>query len=192
MREIWKDIEGYEGLYQISNLGRIKSLDRSIERNDGEKRFFRGKILKLQPDKRGGYYQAVISKNSIHSIVKVHRLVALYFCKGYSKNLVVNHKDGNRQNNVYTNLEWVTQRYNIRHSVIVLGKKPGNGCGAEHVKSIPIYCKDNIGVVSHFAGIRDAARSLHIDSSSICKVLKGKLKMYHSLRFFYESTTPQK
>lgn len=192
MKEIWKDIKGYDGLYQISNLGRIKSLDRTIERSDGKKRFLCGKILKLQPDKRGGYYQAVISKNSVRSVAKVHRLVALYFCKGYSKNLVVNHKDGNRQNNVYTNLEWVTQRDNIRHSVIVLGKKPGNGCGAEHVKSIPIHCKDKNGVVSHFAGIRDAARALHIHSSCICKVLKGKRKMYHNLRFFYESTTPQK
>ena len=63
-------------------------------------------------------------------------------------------------------------------------ESPGNGCGTEHVKSTPIYCKDNNGVVSHFAGIRDAARVLHVDSSGICKVLKGETENVSQFAIF--------
>lgn len=103
MIEIWKDIEGYEGLYQISNLGRVKSF------------YKEGRILKQSIDK-DGYFYVGLFKNKKQITKQVHRLVALAFVDGYFEGAVVNHIDENKQNNIYTNLEWVTTQYNIKYS----------------------------------------------------------------------------
>jgi hypothetical protein len=116
MREIWKSIEGYEGIYQVSNMGNVRSKDRLVY-NDGNKSFCKtkGKILKPNKD-TGGYLYVGLhdKKNKKTSSVKVHRLVALNFCQGYRKGQEVNHIDGVRHNNVYSNLEWVNRSQNIR------------------------------------------------------------------------------
>ena len=108
MEEIWKDIEGYEGLYQISNLGRVKSLNYHRSGKEG--------ILKPKQDKYG-YLVVCLSKNNKHKYMTVHRLVAKSFCNNdnpQEKNQV-NHIDENKQNNVYTNLEWCTPKENMNH-----------------------------------------------------------------------------
>lgn len=104
MREEWKDIKGYEGHYQVSNLGRVKSL-----------KYGKEKILKLGQDK-DGYSSVVLSKKSKLSTKKVHRLVLGEFTP-YST-LPVNHKDGNKRNNKLNNLEYCTHKENIRHAHI--------------------------------------------------------------------------
>lgn len=104
--EEWKDIEGYEGLYQVSNMGRVKSLH-----------FGKEKILKTSND--GNDYQVVVlCKHGEHNTLRVHKLVAVAFVDGYFKGAVVNHIDENKQNNVWTNLEWCTQRYNVNYSYL--------------------------------------------------------------------------
>ena len=103
--EEWKDIEGYDGLYQISNYGRVKSLHYSKE-----------KILK-QTLTKTNYYQIRLSKNGITKQHYVHRLVAKMFVynNDIDNKTIINHKDENPMNNHYTNLEWCTQEYNINY-----------------------------------------------------------------------------
>lgn len=102
MEEIWRDIPGYEGLYQASNLGRIKSLPRKYKPNES--------ILK--PQKRNGYLKVELCKKD-RKQYSVHRLIMMTF-SGSSK-LSVNHIDGNKHNNNLENLEYCTQRENCRH-----------------------------------------------------------------------------
>ena len=99
MEEIWKDKKDYEGHYQVSNLGRVKSI-----------KF--GKEIILKQHIRGGYYSVVLSKNGILKIFKVHRLVAEVFLPNPNNYKEVNHKDENKANNVVTNLEWCDRKYN--------------------------------------------------------------------------------
>jgi hypothetical protein len=103
MIETWKDVKDYEYLYQISNLGNVKSLHYS----GGKKE----KILKFSKDK-DGYLQVNLTKNKKHKNYKVHRLVALNFIPNPDNLPQVNHKDENKQNNKVDNLEWCTNKYN--------------------------------------------------------------------------------
>ena len=100
MKEIWKDIKGYEGLYQVSNFGRVKSST---------------KILANRLSKRG-YYIVTLYKNAKGVTKTVHRLVAQAFIPNPDNLPQVNHKDENKLNNRVDNLEWCTAKYNINYS----------------------------------------------------------------------------
>jgi hypothetical protein len=104
MVEIWKDIIEYENLYQISNFGNVRN-----------KRFLQ--ILK-QGINRSGYFEIYLSKNSKQKTLKIHRLVALHFIDNLRNLEFVNHIDGNKLNNHYSNLEWVSRRENNCHRFI--------------------------------------------------------------------------
>ena len=112
MEEIWKDIEGYEGFYQVSNLGRVRSLERTIKRKStyGGLYHIKGQILKLKQDK--GYLRIGLRKNNILKYYSIHRLVAEAFIPNPNKLPCINHKDENKQNNYVNNLEWCTYQYN--------------------------------------------------------------------------------
>jgi hypothetical protein len=112
MLEIWEDIKNYEGLYQISNLGMVRSLPR---------RSTQGGILKLGLN-RDGYYHVSLSKNSVRETLKVHRLVAENFVPNPENKSCVNHKDGIKVNNEVVNLEWCTHKENSTHADIILKK----------------------------------------------------------------------
>ena len=104
MEEIWKDIKGFEGKYQVSNLGRVKSFAKS------DVNYLKGKLMK------NGYilFNLSVSKGVI-SYKKGHRLVAEHFIPNPDNLPVVNHIDGDKQNNILSNLEWCTYQYNNRH-----------------------------------------------------------------------------
>lgn len=105
--EIWKDIPEYEGLYQVSNLGRIKSLPRK-----NNKRIINKEIIKVFTKLPNGYLKVGLSKNGKTKYYFVHRLVAEVFIPNLENKPCVNHKDCNRKNNDVSNLEWVTHKEN--------------------------------------------------------------------------------
>ena len=104
MKEIWKDINGYEGLYQVSNLGRVKTL----------KPRYKDKII-LKP-LSGRYLGVCLYKNKKGVRRTIHRLVAETFI-GVKRGMVINHKDGNKKNNKLENLEVITQKENVKHAI---------------------------------------------------------------------------
>lgn len=111
MIEEWRDIKGYEGLYQVSNIGKVKSLARTVMRSNGRLMTIRERILKLRPDK-GGYVRVCLSKDAVETDYFVHRLVAIAFIDNPHNLPEVNHKDENKKNNSVDNLEWCTSLYN--------------------------------------------------------------------------------
>lgn len=112
MNEIWKDIEGYEGLYQVSNLGRVRSVDRI----GGRGRRFNGRILKPKV-KTGGYLLVNFSKEGKRKMFSVHRLVAQAFIPNPEGLPQINHKDENPSNNRVENLEWCDGKYNCNYGI---------------------------------------------------------------------------
>lgn len=113
--EIWKDIAGYEGLYQVSNIGNVKSLERLEINSLGRKRTVKSKIM--NQNKNGRYARIQLSKGNVRKKFSVHRLVAIAFLDKEEGKDYVNHIDGNKHNNKSTNLEWVTPKENAEHAL---------------------------------------------------------------------------
>jgi len=114
-KEVFKDILNYEGMYQVSNLGKIKSLK-------GKKEKF------LKPSNTThGYLKVNLNKNGIQKTFKLHRLIAEHFIKKIDGKEIINHIDGNKRNNNISNLEWCTHSENIKHAYKTGLKKPKSG-----------------------------------------------------------------
>jgi hypothetical protein len=136
MQEVWKPIKSYEGYYDVSNLGRVRSVTRLIERTDPknitQKRKFtyRGKLVPFWVTKKG-YLRLALNKDSKHSKHLVHRLVANAFIDNPENKEQVNHINGIKSDNNVNNLEWVTNYENYTHSVL-MGKQ-------KHIKDYSKY-----------------------------------------------------
>ena len=113
--EQWKVIEGYEGLYEVSSFGRVKSLERHI--HHGSYAYKRKERMLKQFSDRDGYLRVNLSKEKKGKTVLVHRLVANAFIENKEKLPLVNHKDFNRTNNAVENLEWCSDKYNVQYSL---------------------------------------------------------------------------
>lgn len=113
--EEWRAIKGYEGLYEISNMGRIKSLERVIKNTKGYNRKFSEVIRK--PINVHGYLYCDLYKENREKRFAIHRLVAEAFLSNEEEKPEVNHKDGNKLNNCVENLEWVTAKENVQHAI---------------------------------------------------------------------------
>lgn len=137
--EIWKDIKGYEGLYQVSNLGNVRSLN-----------FHREKKIKiLKPNlKKDGYYETTLSKNSKFKWVRTHRLVAEAFIPNIYNKPQVNHINGNKLDNKAENLEWCTNQENITHAIIT-GLEKLNGHENPNAKEVNQYDLNNNFIKSY-------------------------------------------
>jgi len=117
MKEIWKEIKGYEGLYQVSNLGNIKHL-KFKKKNVLTGGFSLIKERILKPVKHyNGYVFVDLHKNGSHKITAIHRIVALNFIDNINNKPQVNHFDGNKENNNVINLEWCTMSENMIHAL---------------------------------------------------------------------------
>lgn len=121
-QEIWKDIVGYEGIYQVSNLGRVKSLERIVIDKKGSKKIV-SEAIKSQHDNGNGYMFVGLWKDNKSYNIYVHRLVAIAFIPNPEFKETVNHKDFNRSNNNIDNLEWATYSEQEKHKRI----NHGNG-----------------------------------------------------------------
>ena len=136
MIEVWMDVIGYEGIYKVSNLGNIVSLEREIVRSDGIKTIVNKKEI-IPMKNSDGYLSFKLCKDNRYKTVKVHRVVAEAFLENnVGKDAEVNHIDMNRSNNISTNLEWCSHIDNIRHSsskgrYIRLGEKNSNYGGTK-------------------------------------------------------------
>lgn len=129
--EIWKDITGYEGYYQVSNLGRVKSLSRELNIKKGVRKT-KERII-ANSNNGNGYFVCSLSKGMKRKSILTHRLVAMAFIDNKENFNEVNHKDGNKNNNSSYNLEWCNRQYNINHS---WDNKLTNCIGEGHHNSI--------------------------------------------------------
>lgn len=128
MQEIWKDIKGFEGRYQVSNYGRVKSLARIVKRGQNGYRNIKETILSPRTDTKRGYQTISIRIHSKRYNLSLHRLVAETFIPNPNNYPVINHIDGNPSNNNVNNLEWCTQSYNVKYSYTNGNAKPTPGC----------------------------------------------------------------
>ncbi len=119
-KEIWKEITGYEGYFEVSNLGNFRSKDRIIKYKSSGFRLYPGKLLKTETIVEG-YQRIVLMKNAIRKRYMCHRLVAQEFIPNPKNKPYINHINGNKADNRAINLEWVTQSENELHSYRVLG-----------------------------------------------------------------------
>ena len=113
--EIWRDVKGYDGKYQVSNLGNVRSVDRTFFNACGVMVTRRGTMLKPTQN-QGGYMKVTMHKEGVVNIVVIHRLVAEAFLQNPNNLPQVNHKDGNKRNNDASNLEWCTALHNMHHA----------------------------------------------------------------------------
>lgn len=161
-QEIWKDVTGFEGFYQVSTLGRVRSLDRKIVGKDGFPRLHKGRVM--SPGVIHGYKFLYLNKDGVKKRWYVHRLVASEFIpnpKGYPQ---INHKDEDRGNNQVDNLEWCTSKYNCNY---------GNHTKRVAEKlSIPIVCLDMVNMeLKRFPSSKAGAKKLNIDDRQIARVV---------------------
>ena len=160
--EIWRDVKNYEGLYQVSNYGRIKSL-------------YDNRIKILKPSVQDGYLATHLSKKNIRTHFMIHRLVADAFFSNIDNKPYINHKDGVKYNNCVWNLEWVTQSENIRHAYATGLIKSG----AEHYQSklTPEQVKFIRQVYKPYDdtfGIRALARFFNVTKSVIQRIVHNE------------------
>jgi hypothetical protein len=184
-QEIWRDVIGYEGLYQVSNLGRVKALSklRKVKRKKCEYSFLAPEIiLSAACDK--GYMKVALTKNKIRSTKKIHRLVASAFL-GDNPDLYVNHIDCNRSNNNLNNLEWVTHLENIRHARLN-NRYPKLKMSDNHKKILKdknakkVIC---IKTNKIYNSIVDAANELGYKKSTLIHYLLGSRTNKTTLRY---------
>jgi len=111
----WCDVVGFEGLYQVSDCGKIRSYRRIVIRSNGRKYTVNHKILNPALD-HAGYLRTVLSVDGKGKTIKIHREIAKAFINNPENKATVNHIDGNKINNHISNLEWATQKENLKHS----------------------------------------------------------------------------
>ena len=182
MKERWRFIEGYEGLYQVSNTGKVRRVGKcSNQHTSWETK------RELKPGDNGRGYKFVnLSKNNKVKSQYVHRLVAEAFIDKpeVDEYLTVNHKDGNKSNNVTTNLEWATYSQNNQHSYDKLKRKTLKN-NPKVSKSV-IQLDMNEKEINRYPSIREAGRQNDISSSSISAACRGIRKTAGGYKWQYQ------
>ena len=175
MQEIWKDVKGYEGLYQVSNYGNIKSFPRTGTRTK-EERILRKSI------NQNGYYCVTLYKDGRSKTKNVHSIVAEAFIKNKYNFSSVNHKDENKTNNNVENLEWCTHKYNMNY-----GTANERRSNTEKIKIIQYDLEDNF--IKEWHGIKYTSKKLKISTANIISCCKGKRKTAGNYKWKYKEET---
>lgn len=175
MEEVWKDIEGFQGCYQVSNLGMVKGLNRYVPcGKNGGVRLQKGCILSTSENEKG-YLRVRISRSRKEKYTfLVHRLVAKAFIENQNNYPQVNHIDGNKKNNNVSNLEWCNNSYNQIHAYahgLNDQSKYDAGRPKRKVAQIDIHTKEIIFI---YESISNASIETDTQSSLIRKVCKGE------------------
>ena len=179
-REKWKDIQGYEGLYQVSDLGRIKSIGRTIEYANGTLHPYQEKIRKNNTHKNG-YKNVDLWKEGKAKTFKVHRLVAQAFVPNPNNLPEVNHIDENKENNKASNLEWVTAEYNTNYGT------RGKRAGEKRKKPVLQFALDGNFIKEHTSA-KEAAKQFgnkHI-AMQIGECCRGTQKTAHGFKWRFK------
>lgn len=177
--EIFKDIEGQEGTYQISNCGRVKSLKQKKDRI--LKQYFENNFYKI----------VLLRKDKKYKIYKIHRLVAFAFVNNLDFTIKkhVNHIDGNKQNNHYTNLEWVTPSENHRHKFRVLKCKHGASgkFGYDNPTSKTVIQMDlNGNFIAEYGSTHEAKRKTGFNRGAIANCCRGIANHHKNFKWKYK------
>lgn len=153
LNEEWRDIPGYEGKYQVSNIGQIKSCARTRRGKKDSIAIVRERTLQQRLDK-DGYKEVALSSNGKMKYYRVHRLVATAFIPNPLNLPLINHKDENPANNVVDNLEWCDYAYNRNYSIYKVSQK--------------VVCNGEV-----FPSIKELCRTLNCDTKGVRKRLKN-------------------
>lgn len=177
--EEWKDIKGFEGLYQVSSSGLVRTKDRitSVANPLSDKK----RLIKSHNMKLGiantGYYRVNLTQNGIVMPMNVHRLVAEAFIPNPENKPQVNHKDLNKLNNNVSNLEWVSIRENIQHA---------SNAGARKLRKVNQLTVDN-KLIKTWPNMNRASVALSIDPNNIWLCCNNRIKQTHGFKFSFES-----
>lgn len=183
--EIWKPISGYEGFYEVSNLGRIRSLERIVECSDGRKRKIKDRTLKGS-SYSGGYSGVTLHKDGCAKFVNIHRIVAEAFVPNPLEKEEVNHKDENPGNNHASNLEWVTHKENINYGTRT--ERAREATTKLQGKAVQQFSKDG-KLVAEYESISIAYRATGAFISNIVKCARGEYKTAGGYIWKYKDET---
>lgn len=165
--EFWKDVSGYEGLYQVSNKGQIKSICSHVRLQNGELMLKKPHILK--PQSRNGYKCVNLFKDGKSRTLNIHRLVAEAFVPNPQNYPVVNHKDEDKANNIVGNLEWCSHAYNLNYKSAQRRRAISQG------KAVCQFDKNGV-LIARYPTLSDACRSTGINFRNISLCCKNKRK----------------
>lgn len=187
--EIWKVIPGYEGIYMISSIGRLKSLSRPSRNNRGifnttETIFTQCKLNST------GYFQMRLTKNNRSICFKAHRLVAMAFIANPENKPYINHKNGIKTDNRVENLEWCTPKENSIHASLTGLLRPSKFKGLTNVSGAckPVLKLDLSGnFIKRYPSLSEASRDMNVRMCSITDAIYGKCHTCKGFKWQYES-----
>lgn len=179
MDEVWKDIDDFEGYYQISNFGRIRSCDRYVNSKSGSKRLVRGNIHNCYVG-HGGYYYISLYKDNKHRLCTLHRLIAKAFLPNPNDLPCIDHINTDRKDNRIDNLKWVSYLENNKNEITIKHKK----------ESMNLYRVEQLSedkeVIAEYISTREASEKTGFLPKSIQVAISRKHKL-HGFYWRYKS-----
>jgi hypothetical protein len=187
-QEIWKSIKGYEGLYEVSNIGKIKSLEKLV--SNGKKYILKKERILIKIMSSSGYYYVNLYKNKKSKVTYIHRIVVENFIPNVENKSQVNHIDGNKKNNCISNLEWCTRIENAQHALknglFPVGERGNSKLNAGDILKIREDCLNNPYII--------LAKKYSVSPELIKLIAFGKLWKHipypekkHNVEFLKES-----